>query len=157
MNKVASRVLQRYTTEELNESLDKNQAQVQVEELVAEVSKKKEELARKEKEIMSRDEKIHRLAVEIDDLKKQVKHYEDIEEDLSKTKQIVETTSLKIQVERDELLAEAKKNADRIVNEALLNAEKTEMEANLLKRNIKLLKNKMKQLINEQIEQENEK
>ena len=153
MNQIPSRALKKCTPEELNEFLDRIINQVEA--LVADVNDKNDELAKKEKEIIFRDEKIHRLAVETGELKRRLKHYEDIEEDLSKTKKLFTTESLKIQQERDAVLAEAQRNADKIVNEALLSAEKTEMEANLLKRNMRLLKNKMKKMIEEQLETHN--
>ena len=43
-------------------------------------------------------------------------------------------------------------NASRIVNESLLKAEKTEMEAEMLKRNIKIFKRKLRGLIEAQLE-----
>ena len=51
-----------------------------------------------------------------------------------------------------ELMDDAKKNASRIVNEALLRAEKTEMEANMLRRNINVFKRRIKAIIEEQLE-----
>jgi len=154
MNKeVTSRTLNRVEPEGINEFLDR--ITVQIEELMTDVSNKTKELAKKEKEIMVRDEKIHRLAIEVADLKQKLSHYESIEENLSKTVQFAKEASLKIQEsaqqERERLLEEAKRNANRIVNEALINAEKTEMEANMLRKNIKLLKNRMKKMIDSQI------
>ena len=50
------------------------------------------------------------------------------------------------------IMDDAKKNASRIVNEALLRAEKTEMEANMLRRNINVFKRRIKAIIEEQLE-----
>ena len=124
-----------YTTEEINEFLDRITDQVET--LVMDVNNKN-------KEITSRDEKIHRMAMELDELQRKLKHYESIEEELSKTQQIAIEETKKIEEKKEELMLEAKKNADRIVNEALLAAEKTEMEANLLRKDIKQLKDKIK-------------
>jgi len=131
-----------YTMEEINEFLERITDQVEA--LVLDLNIKNKELTKKDKEIAARDEKIHRLAMEMDELQRRIKHYEDIEDELSKTKQLAIEETRKIEIKKEKLIVEAKKNADRIVNEALLTAEKTEMEANLLRKNIKQVKDKMK-------------
>ena len=50
------------------------------------------------------------------------------------------------------IVEEAKNNANSIVHEALLNAEKTEHEAMLLKKNITVYKNRVKNIIKSQLE-----
>ena len=52
----------------------------------------------------------------------------------------------------EELLEQARNNANSIVHEALLNAEKTEHEAMLLKKNITVYKNRVKNIIKSQLE-----
>ena len=54
--------------------------------------------------------------------------------------------------ESETLIEDAKNNANRIVNEALLRAEKTEEEAALLRRNIKIFKKRVKDIIEAQLE-----
>ena len=54
--------------------------------------------------------------------------------------------------ERDFMLEEARRNANRIVNEALLKAEKAETEAEHLKRNVNIFKRKLKGIIEAQLE-----
>ena len=54
--------------------------------------------------------------------------------------------------EADNLINDAKKNASRIVNEALMQAEKTELESIRLKRNIITFKKKLKVLLEQQID-----
>jgi len=58
--------------------------------------------------------------------------------------------------ERDAIIDDAKKNASRIVNEALLKAEKTEQEANLLRRNINVFKRRVKDIVEQQLDVVNE-
>ena len=54
--------------------------------------------------------------------------------------------------EREAIIDEAKRNANRIINEALLKAEKTEREADALKRNIVVFKKRVKDIIETQLE-----
>ena len=53
--------------------------------------------------------------------------------------------------ESEIILEDAKRNASRIVNESLLKAEKTEMEAEMLRRNINIFKRKLRGLIETQL------
>lgn len=54
--------------------------------------------------------------------------------------------------EANMIVESAKNNANAIVHEALLNAEKTEHEAMLLKKNITVYKNRVKNIIRSQLE-----
>lgn len=54
--------------------------------------------------------------------------------------------------ERELILQEARKNADRIVNDALLRAERTEIEAMNLRRNIRIFKRRLKDIVYHQLE-----
>lgn len=54
--------------------------------------------------------------------------------------------------EANMIVEEARNNANAIVHEALLNAEKTEHEAMLLKKNITVYKNRVKNIIKSQLE-----
>ncbi len=54
--------------------------------------------------------------------------------------------------EANMIVDEARNNANAIVHEALLNAEKTEHEAMLLKKNISVYKNRVKNIIRSQLE-----
>lgn len=54
--------------------------------------------------------------------------------------------------EANMIVEEARNNANAIVHEALLNAEKTENEAMLLKKNITVYKNRIKNIIKAQLE-----
>ena len=54
--------------------------------------------------------------------------------------------------EANMIVSEARNNANAIVHEALLNAEKTENEAMLLRKNIKVYKNRIKNIIRAQFE-----
>ena len=54
--------------------------------------------------------------------------------------------------ESSQILEDAKKNASRIVNDALIKADKIEAEAENLKRNVDIYKRRMKQMLSEQLE-----
>lgn len=54
--------------------------------------------------------------------------------------------------EANMIVEEARNNANAIVHEALISAEKTEREANILKKNITVYKNRVKNIIKSQLE-----
>ena len=49
------------------------------------------------------------------------------------------------------LIEEARKNASRIVNDALLRAEKIEIKADTLERNMRIFKKKLKLVVEQQL------
>ena len=54
--------------------------------------------------------------------------------------------------ESETLIEDARSNASRIVNEALLRAEQTEVEASMLRKNIIVFKRKLKDIIQIQMD-----
>ena len=88
-------------------------------------------------------------------LRNKVNHYKDIETTLNKAMLIAEDSSNQMKkVAREEaqlIIDEAKKNANHIVNDALLKAEKTDMEADNLRRSLKIYKARIKQVVEEQL------
>jgi len=54
--------------------------------------------------------------------------------------------------EADALISEARRNASRIINDALLKAEKAQNHAELLRRNTNVLKRRLRQIIENQLE-----
>ena len=89
-------------------------------------------------------------------LKEKLLQYERMEDALNKTIIMAQKTSEQVKMaahhESETLLEDAKNNANRIVNEALLRAEKTDEEAALLKRNIKIFKKRIRDIIETQLE-----
>ena len=85
-----------------------------------------------------------------------VEQYEKVENTLNKAIIMAQKTSDQMRAsahqEAEVILSDAKKNANRIVNEALLKAEKTEDEAARLNRNIKIFKRRVKEIIEAQLE-----
>lgn len=54
--------------------------------------------------------------------------------------------------EKELILKNAKKDADRIINDALVRAEKTNMQTDILRRNIKIFKRRLKMVVESQLE-----
>ncbi len=91
---------------------------------------------------------------EITRLKEKLASYETLEDTMKKTLLNAEKVSDNVKrlarEEADFVIEDAKHNASRIVNEALLKAEKIEQEADLLKRNIQIFKRKFKIIVEQQ-------
>jgi cell division initiation protein len=137
------RALRGYDPDEVNKFLD--QIIRQVEEMIA--------------EIKERDVKIIELENAVQEnirLKDKVEQYERMEGTLNKALLMAQKTSEQIKLSAHQestiLLEEAKQNASRIVNEALLRAEKTELEVNMLKRNVNIFKRRLRDIIETQLE-----
>lgn len=54
--------------------------------------------------------------------------------------------------ERDAIINDARKNANRIISDALIRAEKTEYETQVLRKNIALFKNRARTMLNQQLD-----
>lgn len=137
------RALRGYDPDEVNRFLD--QIIKQVEEMI--------------EEIKDRDSKIielEKIAQENVRLKDKIEQYERMEGTLNKALFMAQKTSEQIKLSAHQestiLLDEAKQNASRIVNEALLRAEKTELEVNMLKRNVNIFKRRLRDIIETQLE-----
>lgn len=107
------------------------------------------------KEYESILQKLKKRDYEIDILKKELTHYKNLETTLNKAVLVAEDSSNQIKkIAHDEakmIVSEAKKNASHIINDALLKAEKTELEADQLRRSLKIYKARIKQTIEEQL------
>lgn len=126
----------------------------QVEQMVSEIDSKNQELAMKDEEIAKRDKRIEELEAQLENSKREnstVSPYLDMDSMINRVVVVANENAKKIeenaQRQAEIIMDTAKKNADRIINESLLTAEKTEIEANLLKRNIRLFKSRAKQLV----------
>jgi len=93
---------------------------------------------------------------EISVLEEKLEHYNAMEETLNKAIMAAQQAGDQIKrvarQESETILEDAKRNSNRIVNEALIRAEKTEFETNLLRKNIKVFKNRLKNIIEAQLE-----
>ena len=85
---------------------------------------------------------------EIKSLKKEIEHYKTIEETLKSALLNAEKASNDIKqnaLEESKIIVmDAKRNASQIVNDALMRAEKIELKADTLQRNIIVFKRKLK-------------
>lgn len=92
---------------------------------------------------------------EIKKLKDKLKYLENMESTLNRAILAAEDSSNQIRkVAKDEArltIEDAKKNASRIVNEALLKAEKIDIETEQLKKRLRIYKARIKQTIEEQL------
>ena len=106
------------------------------------------------KEIEDIVNRVKKQQIEIDSLKKEIAHYKDIEEALKKA--VIELEQDKneqqeLSTKQCEILIEnAKHNASRIVNDALVRAEKIRGESITLQKNMLNLKKNLKDNINRQ-------
>lgn len=138
-----NRVLRGYDPIEVNNFLDK--VIVQVESMISEIKQKDEAIkslkAAEQENIM---------------LKQKFSQQANLEETLKRAIVMAEKTSAQIKLtahqERDIILNDAKKNADRIVNEALMRSESIEKEANNLRRNVIVFKRRLKDALQTQLE-----
>ena len=92
---------------------------------------------------------------EIKDLKDKLESYKALEDSINKSIVNAEKTSDNIKrLAREEanvIVSVAKNNASRIVNDALIRSERIEQQADVLERNIKIFKRKLKIIVEQQL------
>ena len=138
-----SRVLRGYDPDEVNSFLDK---------VIAKVEAMVKEIDEKEKQIAS----YKVLEEENKKLNDKIAQFSRMEENLKRAILMAEKTSEQIKLtayqERDIIVSDAKKNANRIVNEALLKAEENEKETDNLRRNLIVFKRRLRENLETQLE-----
>ena len=138
-----NRTLRGYDPEEVNQFLDQIIARVEL--MVSDIKKKDAKI--KELESILENSK---------DDREKLAQYERMEDTLNRAIIMAQKTSdqLKLAAHRESeiMLDDAKKNASRIVNEALLRAEKIEDDAMTLKRNVNIFKRRLRSIIESQLE-----
>ena len=106
------------------------------------------------KEYESMLERLKKSDVENEDLKKKLVEYQNLENTLRRSLLIAEESNKELRrVAKNEsiqMVEEAGRNASRIVNDALIKAERIEANADALKRRAIMYKRKIKQLLDEQ-------
>ena len=99
-------------------------------------------------------EKIRNQSLEIQKLSSELEHYKKLDETLNKAVAIASTSAETIKdsskSESEIILINAKKNANRIINDALMKAEHIEEESQRLRRNIITYKRRIKDLMDQQ-------
>ena len=99
--------------------------------------------------------RVRKQNTEIEELKKELQHYKEQEANLKsaiiKAEETGDNIKKMAREERDMIVNDAKHNASRIVNEALLRAEKIELQADTLERNMRIFKKKLKAIMEQQM------
>lgn len=138
-----NRVLRGYDPNEVNSFLDK--VIEQVETMISEMKQKDETI-----------KSLRDMEQDYINLKQKYAERTNMEDTLKRAIIMAEKTSEQIKLtayqERDIILNDAKKNANIIVNEALLRSENIEREANKLRRNVIVFKKKLKDALQTQLE-----
>jgi len=92
---------------------------------------------------------------EIEKLKAELEHYKTLEDTLKtaiiKAEETGDNIKRMARQESEIIVSDAKHNASRIVNEALLRAEKIENNADTLDRNMRIFKRKLKIIMEQQM------
>ena len=92
---------------------------------------------------------------EIDRLNKELEKYQNIEKNLTdalyKSEEQAQNIRKSAYEEKEIIINDAKTNASRIVNDALLRAEKAEIKAETIERNIRIFKKKLKLVVDQQL------
>lgn len=152
-----NRALRGYDPEEVNAYLDGVIAKV--EKMVGELKEKQKEVITKQKEIDEKNQMIAHLSKvqkENVELKAKLAQYQRTEETFNRAILMAQKTSDQMRMaahnESEVILEDAKKNANRIVNEALLKAEKTTEEADRLRRNVTIYKRRLTNIVESQLE-----
>ncbi len=104
----------------------------------------------------AKDERIEKLEKAYTDMREKLIKYQNMDETLRQAVLMAQKTSEQMKLntikESELILEDAKKNANRIVNDALIRAESTEREAEMLKRNINIFKRKLKDQLKAQLD-----
>ncbi len=99
--------------------------------------------------------KLKAKELEIKALKERLEYYKTLETTLNTAVLVAEDSSNQIKkIAKEEaklIIDQAKKNASHIINDALIKAEKTELEADQLRRSLKIYKSRIKATIEEQL------
>lgn len=99
-------------------------------------------------------ERVKNQSDEIMKLRQELEHYKNLEktlnESITKNQEINNSIRELAREESEMILENAKHNASRIVNEALLKAEKIETNAENLEKNMKIFKRKLKVIMEQQ-------
>lgn len=98
--------------------------------------------------------KMKQKDMDIARLNKELEHYKSMDATLNRAVVIAEEAASKYKEnslnESDLIVTEAKKNANRIINDALMKAEKIEEEAARIRRNVITYKRRIRNLMDEQ-------
>lgn len=122
---------------------------------------KKEEVNEFVKEVTKEYEsmlnKLKKSCEIVNNLKDELKHYKDIEATLNRAILVAEESTSNIKKaaydESKVILEDAKRNATKVINNALSKAERIESEAESLRRKVAVYKRKFRNLVEEQLDE----
>lgn len=110
----------------------------------------------KDKQLYNYDLEVKRLQQENLNLRNQINYYKQIESTLNNSMAMIKSSGDQIRSnalkERDVIIADAKSSASRILNDVLIKAERIETDNERLKKDINVYKNKVRTLIECQLE-----
>lgn len=93
---------------------------------------------------------------EINSLKKDIVRYQNMEKSLNLTlanaQEVGEHIRKMANEESNMIIEEAKRNASKIVNDALIRSEKIELKTQHAERNLRVFKNKLRSIVEQQLE-----
>ena len=142
-----------YDPEEVNHFFDAVLKKMEL--LVKECNEKNNSILKLQEQIKNNPE-ICRLQLENQSLKEKILHFEQLEETLNRAILMAQKTADQMRSNAHEqceiIVSDAKKNASRIINEALLQSEKIQKENDLLRRNTVVFKKRMRGIIETQLE-----
>lgn len=100
-------------------------------------------------------ERVKKQSREIKKLKEELEKYKRMEDTLKSSMYKAEVASNNIKkqaIDEGKMIVEdAKRNASRIVNDALIRSEKIELKADTLERNVRIFKKKLKLIVEQQL------
>lgn len=145
-----------YDPEEVKEFIDQVIKKV---ELINEDNKEKDNIIRSLKnqiqELSLLSDENRKLKIQLQENQNRIKSYERTEETFNKAIIMAQKTSDQMRLaahkESETIIEDAKRNANRIVNEALMKSEKIQMQANILEKNLKIYKKKIKDIVELQL------
>lgn len=92
-----------------------------------------------------------------EELKKELKHYKDIESTLNRAILVAEESTSNIKKaaydESKTILEDARRNATKVINNALVKAERIESEAESLRRKVMIYKRRFRALVEDQLDE----
>ncbi len=92
-----------------------------------------------------------------EELKKELKHYKDIESTLNRAILVAEESTSNIKKaaydESKTILEDARRNATKVINNALVKAERIETEAESLRRKVMVYKRRFRALVEDQLDE----
>ena len=93
---------------------------------------------------------------EINELKNQIIHYQEIERSLNmalvNAQEVGDHIRRMANEESRAIIGEAKRNASRIINDALVKSEKIELKREQTERNLRVFKNRLRSIVEQQLE-----